>query len=154
MNLILPPSAMIVTPPDDMWDPNTWDLSEPERRIYGDDKASIWAIVDEIDYEWAQRYRWCPNVKKSRGDPTKTKTYLRRAVGENHQGIRLRTYTLYLHTEILKRAEPNPPSKRHVIADHRDGVEMNCRRSNLRWATHSMNSFNRFGSMPHDLVEG
>ena len=121
--------------------------------MYGDNRASLWAVVDEEDYHWAVKNRWCPNVKKSRGNPLKTKTYLRRAIDEWAHGVRLRTETVYLHIEILKRTGILPPSKAHIITDHRDGDTMNCRRSNLRWATHSMNSRNTYGCEPMDLEE-
>lgn len=139
---------------DDMWDPNNWDLTPSDRYIYGDDMARSWAVIDEVDYPWVSKHLWCPIIMRSRRNPSKFKIYMRRAVGENAHGKRLRTYTLYLHREILKLSDPNPPTPRHIIADHRDGETMNCRRSNLRWATHSMNSINRFGSHPHDLVDG
>jgi hypothetical protein len=62
--------------------------------------------------------------------------------------------TFYLHVEIHKRTGVPPPSAAHIIVDHRDGDSFNCRRSNLRWATYSMNSMNTFGRIPHDLIEG
>lgn len=121
--------------------------------MYGDDRESLWAVVDEEDYHFLVKYRWCPNVKKSRRNPLKTKTYLRRSIGENQDGQRLRTFSVYLHIEIMKRTGILPPSPAHIITDHRDGDTMNCRRSNLRWATHSMNSRNLFGCEPYDLEE-
>lgn len=36
---------------------------------------------------------------------------------------------------------------------HRDGDTLNCRRGNLRWATHSLNARNVRGSHSHDLIE-
>jgi hypothetical protein len=134
-----------------MWDPSTWVFPEHEFRIYADDRAQIYAVVDEADYHWAIQWRWSWKPSRRFGD---TKFYLRRAVGENQSGFRLRTYTLYLHIEIQKRTGVLPPSPAHKLVDHRNGLSLNCRRENLRWATHSMNSLNRFGSHPHDLVEG
>lgn len=138
----------------DMWDPRTWGSCSHEHRIYGDDRAQTWAIVDEEDYQWALQWCWCLNIKKSRGNPLKTKAYMRRAVGENANGQRLRTYTVYLHLEILKRSGAIPPSDQHIIGDHRNGHSLDCRRSNLRWATHSMNSRNVHGRYAKDLVDG
>lgn len=138
----------------DFLDPNTWaDWPTHEFRIYGDDRAQTWCIVDEVDYHWAIRWRWNMNRKKSRRNPLKIKTYLRRAISINAFGKRLGTDTVYLHIEIMKRTGIKPPSPAHVIVDHRDGNTMNCLRSNLRWATHSMNSRNLFGQMPYDLEE-
>jgi len=137
----------------DPFDPTLWVDDAHEFRIYGDAMAQTWAVVDEVDYQWAIAWRWCRNIKKSRGNPDKIKIYMRRAVGDNANGVRLRTETVYLHIEILRRTGATPPTKFHTICDHRDGDTMNCRRSNLRWATHSMNSLNRFGAYPYDLVE-
>lgn len=124
-------------------DPNTIDFTAPERRIYGDDNAQVYAVVDEEDYWHFTKYKW--TTKKSRGGP-EGKFYLRRAVGENANNIRLRTYTLYLHIEIMKRKDLERPCSAHTLVDHRDGKSLNCRRSNLRWATPTMNNRNRFGS--------
>lgn len=137
----------------DFLNPNTWDLSPRDRFIYGDDKAAPEhiAIVDEVDYDWAMQWRWCPIYMRNRHDPTTFHVYLRRAVGENHGGQRLRTYTLHLHREILWRAQPNQPTPKHKYADHRDGNQMNCRRSNLRWLTQSQNTRNRHGRHPQDF---
>lgn len=138
---------------NDEFDPTTWLPDTHEYRIYLDERCTRWAIVDQVDYQWALQYRWCINKKKNRDDPLKFKEYARRAVGENHQGVRIKTITLYLHVEIMKRAQPKPPSKRHLLVDHRNGIELDCRRENLRWATHSMNVRNRLGQYPRDLHE-
>ena len=130
----------------DFLDPNTWVIEPHEFRVYGDDRAQLWVVVDEEDYQWALQWRWC--FKFSR------KTYLRRAVAIWENRVKIKTISIYIHVEIMKRTGIVPPSPRHVIADHRDGDEFNCRRSNLRWATHSMNSLNRKGSHPHDLIDG
>lgn len=137
-------------PFEPMWDPNTWKVPAYEFRIYGDSNASWYCIVDEEDYHWAIQHCWTKRV--SRHSPWKW--YLRRAVGVNSNGMRLSTHTLYLHIEILKRFQPTPPSPLHILVDHRDGNSLNCRRSNLRWATPVMNARNRFGRYPHDLIEG
>ena len=117
--------------------------TEHEHRIYGDDNASIYAIVDEVDYAWALQWAWSP--KYSRGG---RKVYLRRVsherIGDTHRDRVQRT--VWLHVEILRRTGAIPPSLFHTIADHfphSDGL--NCRRSNLRWATPSMNRKNCAG---------
>ncbi len=136
------------TDPGDIWDPRNWKDEEHEYRIYGDDRASIWAVVDEEDYQWAIQWLWSP--KWSRGG---RKVYLRRV---GHEGTRQsRTQrTIWLHTEIMKRTGIEPPSPLHTLVDHRDGNSLNCRRNNLRWATVGMNARNRNGLVAHDLVEG
>lgn len=121
------------------------DLDDPtptqhDHRIYGNDHGSVWASVSEEDYQWAIKWRWCPKRSPC------GKLYLRRAVGENANNQRLRTYTLYLHVEILKRKGDEPASEHHNLVDHLDGDSLNCRRDNLRWATRVQNNRNRFGS--------
>lgn len=119
-----------------------------EFRIYGDDMAQTWAVVDEIDYQWALQWKWSP--KWSRGG---RKCYLRRN-GQVGSGAKDRTRkTFWLHVEIHKRSGIVQPSPLHSIVDHRNGQSFNCRRSNLRWATHTMNARNINGNEPYDLEE-
>lgn len=101
--------------------------------------------MDYDDYLWACRYKWA--IKWSRGGK---KCYLYRT-GRDENG---KTKSEYLHVEIMKRTGIEPPSPEHTITDHRDGNSLHCRRKNLRWATLTMNRQNRFGSHPHDLVDG
>jgi HNH endonuclease len=131
----------------DPFDPNTWAPSTHEFRIYGDNNAQTWAIVDEEDYHYFAQWRW--NWKRS----PRGKLYLRRAVGENANGLRLRTFTLYLHVEIQKRTGRLPPTKSHTLVDHRNGNSTDNRRCNLRWVTPSMNNKNLFGQYAGDLIE-
>lgn len=130
------------------FNPNTWVTEEREFRIYGDDHASVWSVVDEIDYQWCIQWLWSP--KYSKGDK---KFYLRRSI-QTGVGQYTRTqHTRFLHTEIMERTGILPPSPLHILVDHRDGNSMNCRRANLRWATHSMNNKNVNGKYAHDLIE-
>jgi hypothetical protein len=119
------------------------DLDDPtpqnhEHRIYGDDNASVWAVVDAEDYAYFSQWRWCP-TKACR--IARRKTYLRRQIGNR---------TLYLHVEIMQRVEP-APSPAHIIVDHMNGNSLDCRRANLRWATPSQNAKNKFGSYTRQL---
>lgn len=61
---------------DNMWDPNTWDLTPADRCIYGDDHARVFAIIDEIDYEWVSKHLWCPIIMRSQRNPSKFKVYM------------------------------------------------------------------------------
>ena len=131
----------------DPFNPNTWIISDHEFRVYGDDNAQTWAIVDEIDYQWAVQWRW--HWKKSPCG----KLYLRRTGSEWNNGIRLCTFTLYLHVEIHKRTGIEPTSPLHNLVDHRDSDSHNCRRNNLRWLTKEQNGRNRFGRHAHELFE-
>lgn len=121
------------------------DPREPyEFRIYGNDQATIWAVVDEEDYHWAIRWLWKPVT--SRNTP---KVYLVRSTR-----IKGRPVSIYLHVAIMERTGIYRPSASHVVVDHRNGNSLDCRRSNLRFATRSMNRINVHGSHPRDLVEG
>lgn len=122
----------------DPFDPRHWSIwmTEPERRVYGDDRASVWAVVDEVDYQWAVQFLW--NVKKGRNT-----VYLKRNVETARTPV-------YLHVEIMKRTSVTAPSGQHDRVDHRNGDGRDCRRSNLRWATRSLNARNVRGCIPHD----
>lgn len=109
-----------------------------EWRIYANDHASVWAVVDEEDYLWAIRWRW---GKKFNSD--KKKIYLYR-----HS----RKVSIYLHKEICHRAHGDPPTEKHIIGDHRNGDSLDCQRHNLRWATLSQNRRNTHGSLPYDFL--
>lgn len=141
---------------EDMWDPNTWVLeSDHEFRIYGDNYANHYAIVDQEDYEWLIRdgHLWNVNWKRSQRGRGPLKPYMRRAIGVNANGERLHTFTLYLHQAIVDRMGLVAPSKMHVLIDHRNGNSLDCRRANLRWVTHSQNSKNVYGSHSHELAD-
>lgn len=146
--------------PSDPFDLEANPIALHEHRIYGDDRASIWAMVDEEDYQWALRWLWSPKWSKN-----KKNVYLRRNVQTTHgeadrdqqtgKRVQIRTQqTLFLHIAIMRRTGIEPPSPLHIIVDHRNSDGLDCRRRNLRWATHSMNSLNINGAYAHDLVEG
>lgn len=140
-----------IAPHLDPFDPNNWVEQEYEYRIYLDNYGNNYAIVDEIDWLYFSQWCWC--IKRSKHRLLTPKFYARRAVGTNENGGRIRTRTVYLHIEIMRRFNPTPPSILHWIVDHRNGKSLDCRRKNLRWATQSMNSRNLFGGCPYDLEE-
>src|ERR1044071_6619655 len=99
--------------------------SEHEFRIYGDNNASMWHVVDEIDYHWAIQFLW--STKWSKGKGPNRKRYLRRNVQTLHQPefreeaeggklVRIRTQqTLFLHVSIMRRTGILPPTPEHTI---------------------------------------
>lgn len=140
----------------DPFDPNpfeaavlTWERAPAH--IYLDNGGYRCSIIDGADYQWATQWRWC--AKKDRTGSV----YARRAVGVNHAGMRVLTYSVYLHVELMKRLARlcgiYPPSARHFLVDHRNGNTSDNRRSNLRWATVPMNRRNRQGRYPTDFFE-
>lgn len=127
----------MLAPGDDFADALN-NLQTFEYRIYGDPYCNFWVIVDYEDYLWA--IQWCWNLNKKHPKVKGKKQYLRRS---RSWGGRY-SPPLYLHIEIMKRkGEPQPFA--HSLVDHIDGNERDCRRSNLRWATHKMNRANSRG---------
>lgn len=129
----------------DDWDPTP---APHEFRIYGDDNGSIFAAVDEEDWHHLIQWLWSP--KWSRGG---RKVYLRRNSQVGKGRTERTRKTIFLHQAVMERKGDIPPSPLHTIIDHRNSDGLDCRRQNLRWATHSMNSLNRDGRMPYDLEE-
>ncbi len=105
-----------------------------EFRIYADDMAQTWAVVDEVDYQWAIKHRW--HINKPHPSRKGKKQYLCRS---NGSGGRSRGPRLFLHIEIMKRTGSIPPDPDHSIVGHVDDDEWNCRRENLEWITFKKN---------------
>lgn len=81
-----------------------------------DGSVRAWAIVDDEDYEWLNRWRWC----FSHG-------YAARRLPSNGPIV-------YMHKQIL-----DFPDRQ---GDHINGNRLDNRRSNLRIATHAENKQN------------
>lgn len=130
-------------------DPNVLLIPDNhEHRIYADDRAELYVVVDAEDYPFFSRWRW-----DFRFNSTGKKLYLRRRRFFSQYGCEW----CWLHVEICRRHHGDPPTPAHTIADHWSGDSVDCRRDNLRWATLSMNRRNRHGSamatreLQHDL---
>lgn len=144
----------------DDFDPNILFSCLPERRIYADDYANDYAIVDEIDYQYLIQWRWKLSISKRSRGAKKRKAYLARAVprivgkDEYIDGKRIQnrvTSTVYLHQVVMERkGDQRPKTNKKLIIDHADGDGFNCRRKNLRWATIAFNNMNINGS--HERV--
>lgn len=98
-------------------------------RIWLDVEADIFALVSDVDYDWALAYKW-----QITWDRHKRKAYATRSTWDGPRRIKL-----YLHKEILKRTGILPPTRRHTMGDHGDGDSLNCQRYNIAWATPSQN---------------
>ncbi len=86
------------------------------------------AIVDEEDFEWLSKFKWCVFIIRHKGTPT-GKYYACRTLRING-----RMTTVLMHREILKEVKE---------IDHRDCDGLNNRRSNLRPASDFQNACNR-----------
>jgi hypothetical protein len=139
----------------DPFDPRTWEKDDHEYRIYADNYANDYAVVDQIDYQYLVQWRW--KLKKSKSRPgKKPKIYLARTLTERTKSdyvegqVNRIDKTLFLHTVVMERTGiSKPKTKQTIIVDHANGDGFDCRRQNLRWATISFNNMNRFGS--HEL---
>lgn len=105
----------------------------PYRPIWLDPAEGLFAIVDVDDYAWAMQWLWLPKPN-SRGK--KFYAYRKQRIG-------VVSASVWLHKEVLLRADPAGRTRRRKIGDHKDGESLNCRRRNLHWATILENNRNR-----------
>lgn len=108
------------------------------------DRFDLHALISPQDILWASKwkwgYKWAAGVKAA-----KDNIYACRQMRLSGKKL-----NLWLHREICWRAHGAPPSERHM-ADHLNGDSLDCRRENLRWATPSQNSKNRYGLLAREL---
>lgn len=84
------------------------------------------AVVDACDADLGQ-FNWCAVANK------------RWFYAARHEGPRGNNRRIYLHQEVARRMGV---AKEGFEVDHRDGNRLNCRRANLRVATHAENCRN------------
>lgn len=135
----------------------------PYGQVWLDPDENLFAIVDQIDLQFARQWLWTAQASKS-GLRRIEKFYATRTMsiytgGEGERSSRnpdrtRRSFRLWLHKEILLRAKGPPPSKSKTIGDHRNGNSLDCRRFNLKWSSASENRRNLFGSATHQLHLG
>jgi hypothetical protein len=95
----------------------------PLRNRQGDTVAE--ALIDDVDSHLC-RHSWCVLSKK--GKVTGVVRAARKSSGDKS--------LVYLHREIMEEPEG-------CFVDHKDGNVLDCRRSNLRLATHRQNNQNK-----------
>jgi hypothetical protein len=110
--------------------------------------SSLFVLVDPVDAEWL-------------GDVTLSVTYDKH--GRKPYAVCYRRYNggtrkFYIHKEITELEYGPPPviyrpdlTTEVMIADHRDGDSLDCRRHNLRWLTRRQNRININGS--HEEID-
>ena len=149
----------------DFFDPNTWSRDDFEYRIYADDYANDYAIVDEIDYQYLAQWRWKLCFSRIHAGTKRPKAYLGRSVptiigkdykDENGKRKQQRIVsTVFLHQVVMTRkGDIKPISNKKIVIDHANGKEFDCRRSNLRYTTIGFNNMNKFGSHERMLIGG
>lgn len=121
----------------DDWDPNTLDLDWPS--YVRSTNSDHMALVDYEDWLFVCNWNW--RFKPSKNQGMLGRGYLTRSCWIYPEGRKVNT-SLFLHVEIMKRAEP-PPTIFHTQVDHLDRDRMNCTRANLKWATPSENNRNK-----------
>lgn len=81
------------------------------------------AIVDDEDFEWLNKQKWCAGINRKGGDYYALTSENRKMVG--------------MHRKIMGVTDPK------LVVDHKDHNTLNNQRSNLRVATYSQNKANR-----------
>lgn len=114
------------------------------------DRWDLYALVDEIDLEWARRWKWSHTHGSGQRIVELSELFGKHAYQRSHDKIYAkrshgRSGTMYLHVEIARRAF-GPRPEPGMVVDHLNGNSLDCRRENLRWATLSQNNKNLFGS--------
>lgn len=121
----------------DIWDPNTWDFSEPRYYILATPRLSHAFRVDYIDYIYFSQWLWDIKFPKRQAHRKKM-AYCCRSTRDFTLDPPLNR-SLYLHIEIMNRMGIPMPTPEHRLVDHIDGNTFNCTRDNLQRATYEMN---------------
>lgn len=105
------------------------------RRLWLDNRATFSVVLDADDWEYFRQWLWAPKWNSRR-----KKVYGYRTIWRGSS-----KFSEYLHVAILRRANIRKPTAHHIIGNHINGDSLNCRKTNFRWATRSMNCRNLHG---------
>jgi hypothetical protein len=92
------------------------------------------ALVDDCDYERVNKHRWLAQLSRGRW-------YARRTTMVRLPDGRRQAKVTFLHQVVLRAMGKAPKGK--PLGDHISGDSLDCRRSNLRWASTQDNACNR-----------
>lgn len=130
-----------------IFNPNNW-VDDPDyvyRLQCGN--SHVEALLDYEDYVYFSKWKWASKISKGG-----KKVYFYRTSCYYEDGAKI-NFSIYLHKVVHERTGAIPPTSDHNIVDHRNGNSLDCRRTNLRWVTPSMNRKNVNGLYPYDLIE-
>lgn len=125
-----------------MWDPNEWDLeARPVARIYDADHERF-AIVDEKYFSALVTMR---DTNPERTGKLMPRRWVIKPMHPKRNGRKLYFVSnagwrqggaVFLHVAVMRLTGREPPTPKHKLVNHIDGVEWNCTEANLEWATH------------------
>lgn len=127
----------------DPFDPRSWVEPRPDDAVHLhlSDRVDCYVILDRQDYEWARHLKWCHTYGSGRMVPVGPGAYAIERPDHIYARNCAGGQTRFLHREILFRWKGRP-RRAGMIGDHKNGLTLDCRRTNLRWATKAQNAKN------------